>query len=375
VLTHWSDTSHSTTMVTASNIAAYSLGWSMVTSGLGVFLVVLLRSMLQAAVPSAHVDNVNSCHSKKRLLMLLECHFAVGALVGVCTAWLLTDLLVGCTGHLVHSMATLAAAMIWSTIVSLCMMTTTTSTPTPTTTPTTIVSRDIEALHVTTAPTPSMRYFRASCFTFGLLVGCFIQWSSLGANFLLSLMFGTVVPVEVTTNTTNATYTDTMLQGPTYLALNDQQLLAFSLLWSFFTSTLGVFILVCLRQLIFLVSQACESLETHYKRCYVNPMAVITDMLIASLEGYFATGALVGVNMAWLTTDVFLSIGPNKLEYSNASHLLYSLLGLGAAIAWCQIVSWCFNRNHKYRPLIDNSNDDETRWLAMNEPLLIVTTV
>jgi hypothetical protein len=154
--------------------------------------------------------------------------------------------------------------------------------------------------------------FKFSALALGFLVGFFIQCSTLGANFLAITIWG-----------------EDMITMPKRI------ILAFSLLWSLFTSTVAIVILGLLRNLI--------SITYHAIR--LNSEELLEEMVL-HVECSFVVGTLVGVCLAWTTTDIVLGM---------QAQILYSLVTLGIALLWCQVMLKCF------RP--------ETK---LTEPLLIV---
>lgn len=304
-----------------NKIMIFSLVWSLATSTMGVLVVLFLRSLLQA-VPNA------SCQSQLNLWQI-EYSFAFGALAGVCMAWCGTDVLLGFQAHAFHSLMTLVFAVIAKTILS-CM------------------ARDgynaerifldhddyddLEALpedlaadgyfplvdkysseEASTSSSMTLHtHFKIHGTILGVLIGFFIQMSSLGASFLLDTFAG---------------------QENGQLALNSESLLAFSLGWSFVFGSMGVMILLILRRLLMLVCHCIPKKEA--------------GKLGLMLEFYFAVGCLVGVNLAWVLTDVGLGL---------QAHVMRSMLTLAASAVWCRFLACCFFSN---RDLDDNEDDDE----------------
>jgi hypothetical protein len=81
----------------------------------------------------------------------------------------------------------------------------------------------------TTSFIPTLQRLRENSIYLGLLIGCFVQWSSIGANFKLTILHGASAPLR-----RSGTLDPVTLFW----------------LWSLFSSTLGVLILVCLRQMV-----------------------------------------------------------------------------------------------------------------------------
>jgi hypothetical protein len=341
LLTQWSASTEASRggPWSSSNIFLASLGWSLLTSFICVLLLALIRHVLQIARMSSVNDGIKHITTP----MFMECHFAGGALVGVCAAWAMTDLVLGFTGHLMHSLLTLAGALVWCKFVGYVVGQT----------PSGQNEDGVQAV-VTSKPSAlvndSLQSFRVCGISLGLLIGCFIQWSSLGANFLLTVVYGTSAPSQES--------------GAQYVNLTRHDLVIFSWFWSLFTSTLGVLILVCLRQMVSITASPTSVQGNEIPL----PLTKVAETLISILEGWFATGCLVGVNLAWMATEVFFCLGPGLTCHSpteTALRMLYSLLALIGALLWCHCVSWCLAKFEKSKPELDN-------WEELQEPLLLI---
>lgn len=154
--------------------------------------------------------------------------------------------------------------------------------------------------------------FRLSSLVLGLVVGCFIQMSTLGANYLIISIWGE----------------DVILNG-------QRDIVIFSMLWSLVTSTTAIVILAFLRNIVS-VSYDGEDIED----------------VILKMECRFVVGALIGVCGAWAATDVFLGM---------PAQILYSVGTLVVALAWCHMMM-CF-----FRPTVARA-----RPVAIPEELMIV---
>jgi hypothetical protein len=144
----------------------------------------------------------------------------------------------------------------------------------------------------------------------GLIIGCFIQFSSLGANFVMTSMYG-------------------------YDVFFKKEFLIVSLSWCFVTSIMGVCVLLFLRSLV---------VTAFYATTVVNESFKAKEDFIAGLiqrmEYYFAVGALIGVCMCWTVTDMFLGM---------KAHIAHSLVTLLVALLWCRLVMTVCGRNQVER--------------------------
>ena len=286
-----------------SKIMMFSLIWSLATSTMGVLVVLFLRSLLQIIPGGSNQSVLNLWH--------VEYSFAFGALAGVCMAWCGTDVLLGFRAHAFHSLLTLLIAVLAKCVMSF-------AAPGDTVLSSDDYSRLDAYIPLVHMPASSWRslhpHFKIHGTVLGALIGFFIQMSSLGASFLLD------------------TYTN---QEGSRLELNSDGLLAFSLGWSFVFGTMGVMILLILRSLMMHV---CTSNSKNF-----------SHKLGLMLEFYFAVGCLVGVNLAWVLTDLGLGL---------QAHVMRSLLTLGAAAVWCRVLSCCFFSSCTLE-LCDEYDEDE----------------
>ena len=133
----------------------------------------------------------------------------------------------------------------------------------------------------------------------GLIIGCFIQFSSLGANFLMTTMYGNNVFFM-------------------------KEFVVVSLIWCFVTSIMGVCVLLFLRSLVVTSFYATTAVNEAFKS-----KEDFVAGLIQQMEYFFAVGALIGVCMSWTVTDIVLGM---------KAHIVHSLVTLAIALAWCRLV-------------------------------------
>jgi hypothetical protein len=285
----------------------------------------------------------------------MESHFAVGALVGVCLAWTCTDLVLGLTAHVVQSCVTLAVALMWCRVISYAgnLCSTLTLNPTNTTDaglaePLIPAVTEPQTETDFTSPTTMMSYkriFQRYSLALGMVVGFFIQFSSLGANFLLTVLYGTTLEQQqhVTAAAMNVNMRgsiSTSHAATMSLNMQSSSIAYFSFGWSFLTSCMGVFTLILLRNLVLLAwsnldqeeEQDQEQHEHHQRstRGTNTTVPALLDHLLWCIESFFATGALLGVNVAWIVTDKLLGL---------EVHWMHSILALGVAVCWCKSVA------------------------------------
>ena len=145
----------------------------------------------------------------------------------------------------------------------------------------------------------SVKWSKCYSLVIGLIIGCFIQFSSLGANFLMTSIYG-------------------------YDVFFMKEFVAVSLLWCFVTSIMGVCILLFLRSLIVTSFYATTSINDSFegKEEYIA-------RLIQHMEYHFAIGSLIGVCTSWTITDVIIGM---------KAHVAHSLVTLFVALVWCRLV-------------------------------------
>ena len=159
--------------------------------------------------------------------------------------------------------------------------------------------------------------FKMSSLFLGLLVGLFIQFSTLGANYLVIAVWGEDV-----------------------LNASSKDIIAIGAIWSLFTSSIAIVILAFLRNVI-LASHRCDDM----------------DNVLLHVECYFVVGALVGVCSSWAFTDYMLGM-PRQI--------VYSVVTLALSLLWCRFMMWMFT------PKVDNDASKPEKNAQVPEVLMIV---
>ena len=144
--------------------------------------------------------------------------------------------------------------------------------------------------------------FKLSALLLGVLVGFFIQFSTLGANFLVIQIWGEDI-----------------------LNKSRNDIVCFSLLWSFFTSAMAIIILAFLRNIVTIA----------YLSVLKRSQGLVEE-LVLHLECRFVVGALVGVCTAWTITDALMGM---------QAQIIYSVATLCIALVWCRIMMQCVRGN------------------------------
>lgn len=278
-----------------TEIISFSLAWSFMTSLMGTFVLFVVRSLVRSAVNGLNHNNVASgrpivAFKSASLVANLEFPFAFGALAGVCLSWAAIDFTLGLRDYASNSLLTLAFAFLSKGVFESWIF----NTPTEDDVDCDNVFVDEKPLLESSEKGPLdenikvLKEFKYKGMTTGLLVGFFIQFSSLGASFLV-----------------NALSRGKDLSSP--ITMTREGLLMFSLGWSFVFGTMGVAILLFLRMLVGLVCDHILS-QNQGTNADVEDEEEMVDGWSISLEFFFAAGCLVGVNVAWLITDVALGL-------------------------------------------------------------------
>jgi hypothetical protein len=164
--------------------------------------------------------------------------------------------------------------------------------------------------------------FKWSSLFLGLLVGFFIQFSTLGANFLVITIWGE----EVVTK-------------------SKQDIILFSLMWSFFTSAMAIVILGFLRNLVSITFKAVSG-EKQEEDDSKASNSLLEEMVL-HMECRFVVGALMGVCFAWTMTDILLGM---------KAQIMYSIITLVVALTWCRSMMWFFARSSSvHQPAVPGS--------------------
>lgn len=211
------------------------------------------------------------------------------------------------------------------------------------------------------------RKFKYYSLLLGFMVGLFIQFSTLGANFLLLTLF------DNQNDDTAIDKDQEQKQETIYMAL--------SLMWSAITSIMAIITLQFLKNLFSISFQSTmiisadddvdgeknidnDDEDDDDNTIIANDEEDILEEIILHLEFRFIVGALIGVCFAWIVTDIVLG-----LKYQ----IMYSIIILLGALIWCKLLMYWFTKSKKDDEDINNKkkkNDDQDNNLTT--PLLIV---
>jgi len=95
-------------------LIAFSLMWNFITTMIAIVILSSMRRLVSivftASVPSTRT---NSEDVLSEILSYMEGRFAVGALVGICISWNMTNLVLGMRPQIIQSCVILAVACLW----------------------------------------------------------------------------------------------------------------------------------------------------------------------------------------------------------------------------------------------------------------------
>jgi hypothetical protein len=291
-----------------------SLMWSVFTSSMGVFALFLLDCLVEASKSVSTLSQHNVKVFLQDYCQKLENYFGIGSLVGVFLSSIICDLALGFRTQSLHCVATLLLALIWLRIAIYCFVSDIEESaavpPLDITVDDDTVASDLsDHLKKPLVVSPHLQrhkynkifwIVRSVSLMHGILIGLFIQFSSLGANQMMKLMSGGGGP-------------------PSHVLLVSwNTAISFSLLWSLVASLMGGCALFLMRNIIIMawwVSDIHKDILQHMSQ---------------NVECYFSVGAMCGINIAWLATDLILGL---------EVHIYQSIITTVAAMAWCKIVS------------------------------------
>lgn len=99
---------------TNNELILFSLGWNLITTFIALLILTTLRRMIMAVTyPALNERRVDAEAVVAELLSYLEGRFAVGALVGICLSWNVTNMVLGMRPQIIQSCVILAVACMW----------------------------------------------------------------------------------------------------------------------------------------------------------------------------------------------------------------------------------------------------------------------
>lgn len=335
-----------------SSMLMFSLVWSLVTTTVGFVILFNFSFLIKTASRWVGVP------ISGRFVVRMESHVAMGAIFGVSVAWSMKCYIIGERFDLGQSLVTLLVAVSYALMVKFILgrhqkqqrvapiaipaahegsltndddddVYDDESTMNLTAEPVldcSIHSGDSLSkplLPATNTPTNEIHLIQRYSLFLGFLLGGLIQISSLALHYIL---LGINHGDNIRTTETNHSYMAT-------------KLLLGSLVWDFSTSLLGIATLYALRSLLILKwSSSSFSSQT------IRVSEEREKYILHVLESYFATGALLGVNLGWIGTDIFLGVHWLVLK---------SVLTLAVSLVWC---TYLFPRSSLTRRDIPSSH-------------------
>jgi hypothetical protein len=92
-----------------TDIAIFSLLWSLFTSAMPVLILTLIRNL----VTITYSAGTGSEKFLEDIILQLECRFGVGVLAGFCLAWTITDILLGIRVQVAYCLVAIVVAVCW----------------------------------------------------------------------------------------------------------------------------------------------------------------------------------------------------------------------------------------------------------------------
>lgn len=302
-------------------VLAFNMMWSFFASFLGVLFMLMMRCLFAKIYQGSSMD-IRNTH-----LLHMECFLSAGALVGVSLAWIGTDGFLDINAHLLLSALTLAGALVWCKVLSYLLqsrqkMTDESDSEMESMLKNPLLPKGKRVEKTKPKRMTSLAKIKAIGSILGLMIGLFIQFSSLGINFLLQAVYR---DLESSSDLPNAR-DPLMLSSGTHEEVK-RIIIRISFLWSFITSFIGIVLLIVIRCMVTNVFSTFNA-----ERSLASPaLTLYQDKIILNLECFFALGATVGLNLSWTFTDYLLGLD---------SHILQSILTLGLTIFWCKIVMY-----------------------------------
>lgn len=329
----------------------YSWVCCMVSSTIGVLVLLSIQSLIRSTTKDYHQWKRTNTNGR---VQLLEGCFVAGALLGLSLAWLITNVLItsanAIADHPITSQTvplhklqqqTLCWHVLWTFCITLgwyIFLSTyissasvmavhdenenenaaATSTNNDVTEP--LLTKPMTSANNTVYQS-HMGEIRNSSLILGFLIGLFMQCSTLGCNFVLRHMHDHSSYQSPTEDST-----------PIY-----DHWFPNSVLTSVLTSSMGIAVLFLVRVVIILFFPSSTSLSI--SRFYED--------VLATVECYYATGAVFGLNVAWMVTD-FLT--------GNSMHFGSGVATLVGTVLWCKFVIYCCGN---YRQKIQHAREKE----------------
>lgn len=172
-------------------------------------------------------------------------------------------------------------------------------------------------------PTPLVGVFKNHSLSLGLMIGFFVQFSTLGASYLILALWGNDV-----VNKTQS------------------QIVVLSAVWSAFTAFIAILTVGLLRSVTTITLRA--SLPRDHN---IAGEAILEEKLL-HLESHFVMGAFVGVCLAWTVTDILLGMN---------IQIIFSLITLVISLLWCKLMMYCFNKNESSLTHHEADEQDSSR--------------
>ncbi len=255
------------------SIWAFSLMWSAFTSLIGLGIMIILSVLFRRV------------SSNENVLLHLELYVSSGAVIGVCFTWLVKNICMGVPDLVWQSLLSITLTICYIVVAKQLVYYSAQDDDT-------IETNDLAKPLLenrTVSSTIDLWKTRRLGYTLGSFIGCFVQTSSLAAHHLF------------------LQYRDVLIQAS---GLGNFALVLICLSWDIVICCLGVAALLLVRKLTL--------------RLRVHTPTDEENRHLFMFEACFCTGALFGVNVCWMATDMIL--GLHDLLYKTVVTLTMSLL-------------------------------------------------
>lgn len=237
------------------SIWTFSLVWSAFTSLIGLGIMVVLSLLFRRTSSNEHV------------LLQLELYLSSGAVIGVSLTWVLKNICMGVPDVAWQSFLSITLALCYIMMAKKLVQFSAQDTETD------FMDDSSKPLLETTSlnNTNVLLKTRRLGYVLGSLIGCLVQISSLAAHHVFLQYRETLVPTES----------------------SNSALLLLCVAWDLLTCSLGVAALLLVRKLLLL--QIASPTNEEKRHLFV-------------FEACFCIGALFGVNICWMVTDMLLGL-------------------------------------------------------------------
>jgi hypothetical protein len=408
-----------------SESSPWNIGWSIVTTTMGIILLLTLRAIVLIVLKSSNTHPNALLESKLVHIRNMEHSVATGTLWGVSIAWIITDSILGLAIPQLSSSSTDTtssfwyvptlvsgvALLAWHMVVQWVVHIPTTSNDenqidemvrndpepqlrTPLLPHVEPQTHEPPAAFQTTSmihPTTSQRrMIQLLSFGAGMMIGIFIQCSTFGITYVeqfVSYSRSTILTASTKDDPTS------LLPQDFSFRIHEGMTIGISFVMSCFGLMLllhiHAFIASCMKNGVddangktsskaAKPSKTTSNASSSSSSLYIQHCPLQTFVL-THIEMYLVTGTVAGLNIAWMVTDYTLFLLPQSL-YSqslqqpllpyrfNSNYWYQSILTLVVSTLWCPLLLYCTGFFSK-QPKHDSENNHDDNEKIMHSPL------